>query len=56
MPKHNSRLGCQAKLEDDDVYEVEITEESFQAFLDEHPDDAAEARELWAKRADARAE
>lgn len=37
-----SRLGCQAKVEGD--IEVEITDESFQAFLDEHPDDADAAR------------
>lgn len=30
-----SRLGCQAKVLGD--LEVEITDESFQAFLDEHP-------------------
>ncbi len=47
LPKYNSRLGCQAKIEEDGVFEVEITEESFQAFLDEHPDDAAAARKLW---------
>ncbi len=47
LPKYNSRLGCQAKLEEDGVYEVVITEESFQAFLDEHPDEAAEAKERW---------
>jgi 2Fe-2S ferredoxin len=47
LPKYNSRLGCQAKIEEDGVYEVEITEESFQAFLDEHPDEAAAAKERW---------
>ena len=48
LPQYDSRLGCQAKLEGDVVYEVEITEESFQAFLDEHPDDADAARVQWA--------
>jgi len=47
LPKYDSRLGCQAMIEEDGVYEVEITDESFQAFLDEHPDDASEARERW---------
>jgi len=49
MPKHSSRLGCQAKLEEDRDYAVEITRESFQAYVDEHPDeeDRARARALW---------
>jgi 2Fe-2S ferredoxin len=42
-----SRLGCQAKIQGD--VDVEISEESFQAFLDEHPDDAEAARELRRK-------
>ena len=36
--KATSRLGCQARLQADVVYEVEITAESRKAFLDEHPD------------------
>jgi len=32
-----SRLGCQARVSDEDV-EAEITRESRQAFLDEHPE------------------
>lgn len=32
-----SRLGCQAKIGDEDLV-VEITEESLQAWLDEHPE------------------
>jgi 2Fe-2S ferredoxin len=41
-----SRLGCQAALEEDRLYVVEITRESRQAFLDEHPEiRAAIARE-----------
>lgn len=32
-----SRLGCQARLTDQDV-EVEISEESLKAWLDEHPE------------------
>jgi 2Fe-2S ferredoxin len=39
-----SRLGCQARVYGD--IEVEISDESFQAFLDEHPDDAEHARML----------
>lgn len=38
----NSRLGCQAKVGSKDL-SVEISEESFQAFLDEHPQE----REKW---------
>jgi ferredoxin, 2Fe-2S len=41
-----SRLGCQAKLEDQDLV-VEITEESLQAWLDENPD---ERKRLAAER------
>ena len=41
-----SRLGCQAKLEGDGDLEVEISDESFQAFLDEHPDEKARALAL----------
>ena len=33
-----SRLGCQALVRDEDL-EVEITRESRQAYLDEHPDE-----------------
>lgn len=40
----NSRLGCQAKIEGDIA--VEISDESFQAFLDENPDDQARALAL----------
>jgi 2Fe-2S ferredoxin len=37
-----SRLGCQARVAGDDV-EAEITRESRQAFLDEHPDERKKA-------------
>jgi ferredoxin len=40
----SSRLGCQAKVHGD--IEVEISDESFQAFLDEHPDEKERARKL----------
>jgi len=37
--KSISRLGCQSKMEDEEgAYVVEITRESRQAFLDEHPE------------------
>jgi 2Fe-2S ferredoxin len=37
--KANSRLGCQSKIESEDaVIVVEISRESRQAFLDEHPE------------------
>jgi ferredoxin len=39
-----SRLGCQAKVHGD--IEVEVSDESFQAFLDEHPDHKDEALAL----------
>jgi 2Fe-2S ferredoxin len=38
-----SRLGCQAKLADEDV-EVEITEESLRSWLDENPDERKKAK------------
>jgi 2Fe-2S ferredoxin len=40
----NSRLGCQAKIHGD--VDVEISDESFGAFLDEHPDDRDRAHAL----------
>jgi ferredoxin, 2Fe-2S len=33
-----SRLGCQAKMESDRTYVIEVSGESKKAFLDEHPD------------------
>lgn len=39
-----SRLGCQAKVTGD--IDVEITDESFQAFQDEHPDQKQRALDL----------
>lgn len=36
--KATSRLGCQARLQANTTYEVEITAESRKAFLDEHPE------------------
>ena len=42
-----SRLGCQAKLADDDLV-VEISEESLRAWLDENPE---ERKKLAAKKA-----
>lgn len=41
--RHNSRLGCQSKLSDEDVV-VEITRESRQAWLDEHPEERAKLK------------
>ncbi len=45
--RSTSRLGCQAKLHGDVA--VEISDESFEAFLDEHPDDREAAHALRAK-------
>ena len=42
--RSTSRLGCQAKVNGD--IEVEISGESFQAFLDEHADQKERALEL----------
>jgi ferredoxin len=39
-----SRLGCQAEIKGD--VEISISDESFQAFCDEHPDEADRARKL----------
>ena len=39
-----SRLGCQSKLSDEDVV-VEITRESRQAWLDEHPEERAKLKQ-----------
>jgi 2Fe-2S ferredoxin len=39
--RSTSRLGCQAKVHGD--IEVEISDESFQAFLDEHPEHKGDA-------------
>jgi 2Fe-2S ferredoxin len=49
-PRPSSRLGCQAKIESDDAeLEVEITTESFQAFIDEHPEQKERALALRKK-------
>ena len=45
--KLESRLGCQAKIHGD--VDVIISDESFQAFLDEHPELAAQAKKLRAE-------
>jgi len=44
----SSRLGCQAKIQGgaDTEIEVEVSDESFQAFLDEHPQDKERALAL----------
>lgn len=34
----DSRLGCQARVQDEGIIEVEITRESLDAFYNEHPD------------------
>jgi len=50
-----SRLGCQAKLGDEDLV-IEISEESLKAWLDENPDERKrEAAEAQARRAAANA-
>ena len=42
--KSNSRLGCQSKVSDEDVT-VEITRESRQAWMDEHPEERAKLKQ-----------
>jgi 2Fe-2S ferredoxin len=42
--RSTSRLGCQAKVTGD--VSVEISDESFQAYLDEHPDERERAKAL----------
>jgi 2Fe-2S ferredoxin len=44
----SSRLGCQAKVQGD--MDVEISDESFQAYCDEHPHAAEKARALRAPK------
>jgi 2Fe-2S ferredoxin len=39
----SSRLGCQSKVDDEDVV-VEITRESRQAWFDEHPEERAKLK------------
>jgi len=36
--RHNSRLGCQAKVEGEGAIEVDISRESLEAYLAEHPE------------------
>jgi 2Fe-2S ferredoxin len=48
--KPTSRLGCQSKLEDERLYVVEITRESRQAFLDEHPEIRAALKRAEAEK------
>jgi 2Fe-2S ferredoxin len=42
--RSTSRLGCQSKVADEDVV-VEITRESRQAWLDEHPEERAKLQQ-----------
>lgn len=46
--RSTSRLGCQAKIRGD--LEVVISDESFQAFLDEHPQEKERAKALRVKK------
>ena len=36
--RSHSRLGCQAKIEREGLIEIEITRESLEAYLEEHPE------------------
>lgn len=37
--RHDSRLGCQSKIEKDGVIEVELTRETVDTYYNEHPDE-----------------
>jgi 2Fe-2S ferredoxin len=43
----SSRLGCQTRVIAEGVCEIAISEESFQAYMDAHPDDRDRALSLW---------
>jgi len=49
--KPNSRLGCQSKIVRDTTVVCEISRESRQAFLDEHPEIRAKLKEAQAAQA-----
>lgn len=46
-PEFNSRLGCQAKIEGEGPFEVVISQESYEAYLDEHADDRERVESIW---------
>lgn len=46
-PEFNSRLGCQAKLEGEGPFEIVISQESYEAFLDEHADQKEQVAAKW---------
>ena len=49
--RDHSRLGCQALIEvADAIIEVDISEESFQTFLDDNPLERERVIELWLAR------
>jgi 2Fe-2S ferredoxin len=50
-PRSTSRLGCQTKIEGDGPIVVDISDESFAAFCDEHPQERARATQIWKKPA-----
>ena len=52
--KANSRLGCQSKILKDVTVVVEISRESRQAFLDEHPEIRAALKQAASAPAEAR--
>ena len=50
QPQPGSRLGCQARLAADGTYEVSISEESFETYIDMNEDDRDRAIKLWLQR------
>jgi len=46
----SSRLGCQARVSSEGEVQVAISEESFRAFLEGHPEEREHAMKLWSAR------
>jgi ferredoxin, 2Fe-2S len=49
-PRDTSRLACQTRIIGDGVCEVAISEESFEAYLDDHEQDRARMVARWRSR------
>lgn len=48
--RETSRLGCQSRVLSDGTVEVALSAESFQTYLDLHPEDRERALALWLAR------
>ncbi|MCS6797881.1 MAG: 2Fe-2S iron-sulfur cluster-binding protein [Myxococcota bacterium] len=51
-PRASSRLGCQARIQRAGTIVVDISEESFRAFCDEHPAERERVGALWRRPGD----